>query len=316
MTFLRVSVLGFLHIKTIQHVLFTGGRDVRFLENQQTPPSTGGRHADEDQTNPASKWLVALIGIVGFGGYWLLQHHLDQFFLGIWNEILKHWQLFSIPVAIKAGWLWVKKMGVYWITKEIPKRIATGFALSYGIIYIMPLRQRILFRLWMKQKKKSFLNLRKSLLVWLRSDHVFGPHAGWALGLLITLIFLMLFYTLFWIWVIIAVGFIKTPIWIVTLFRSIFEKTLFFLEKIPFGKGLIKLTNVFWAYLARGLAKLRFWKQKSETQLQKQRIRRIRIVRIVILQRRRRERVWAAVKESLPRTTRKPTDATDQPHDP
>ncbi len=241
------------------------------------------------------KGLLILIIVVGFGGYWLLGQHIDRSFAQLWVDIKQQWELFSISAALKGAVLWVRKMGIYWVTREIPKRLAIGFALSYGVVYFMPLRKRIQFRDWAKRKKKLWIGRITFLRSWLQRDDVFGPYAGWAIGLLVTLIFLVLFYAFFWIWIIIALGFLKMPWWIMYPLREIGKKLFFILQKIPFGKGLIKFTNVFWVYVSKWLSRLRLWKPKSEEKLLKRRLRQIRITRVVIRQRRAREAAWQSM---------------------
>jgi hypothetical protein len=250
------------------------------------------------------KGLMILIVSIGFGGYWMMQEHLDRSFTQLWSDLKVQWEFFSFSAAIKAAGLWVRKMGYYWVTREIPKRIAIGFALSYGVVYFLPLRKRIQFRDWAKRKKKLWTSRTKFLLTWLKRDDVFGPFAGWAIGLLITLIFLVLFYALFWVWIVIALGFLKMPWWISSAGRFFSQKLFFILQKIPFGKGLIKFTNVFWAYVTKWLSEMKIWKTKSEDKRRKQRLRQIRITRAVIRQRQAREIAWQKVCTKLLRTSK------------
>lgn len=236
--------------------------------------------------------LLITVAVIGFVVYWLMQDHIEPRIAEIWDELSHQVEIFSFSGAIKAIGIWVKKMGIHYVTKEIPKRIGLAFLLSYGLLWLMPLKQRIGLRDFLKQALKRWVGRIITINLWLRRDDVFGPLAGWAIGLIVTLVLLLLSTLLAGIWIIIALGFVKLPATASLWFRSLMRWLSFLLQKLPFGKGVKVLTTTIWTFVVRWLGKFSIWKPKSEEKRRKERIRQIGLIRKVIYQRFKREAAW------------------------
>ncbi len=204
--------------------------------------------------------LVLLLGAVlsiGYGGYWTIKHDLHQLLHALWTDLVFFVQTFDITVVIRAAMIWVKKMGAHWLLIEVPKRVIIISFLPYVVLWLLPPRQRRRFKLWIQRKRLILLASRDRFMAWLRAEHMFGDYAGWAIGLLFALIFFIFFYSAFWVYLALWLGFIKIPALVTTLFSYLWGKILFLAQKIPFANLLFKWVNGFSALLARFMPRFR-----------------------------------------------------------
>jgi hypothetical protein len=269
--------------------------------NVSGPPDTStSKIADSIKRLLRLKGLIIAIVAVYLLGRYVLGDHVDATLNRLWIDIKHQYEIFSVAGVVKAATLWVRRMGWYWVTREIPKKIAVGIALSYGVTWMMTTEQKVRLQDYAKQTKKRWMDRVIRLNTWLKRDDVFGPLSGWAIGLLLSLILLLVFYALFWVWIIIALGFLKMPPFLLSFGRTVAQKLGFILQKIPFGKGLGRITDPVWAFVVRWLGRLRIWKPKTPEQIRQRRIRQIKITRAVIKSRNTRNAAWAAFWSRIP----------------
>ena len=177
---------------------------------------------------------VAVIGVV-VGGYWSVSNDLEQSVSDMWAAGVDFFEHFDRQLVFKAVVVWVVAVGWRFFLIEVPKRLAIYFLVPYLIIWLLPKRWHKSIRRWFRKTRQQLMQTKARLMNWLRLN-MFGPHTRHALGLLIAMICILLFYSLFWTYLIVWFGFVKIPAFIAGFFRYIGRWILFALGKIPYAK--------------------------------------------------------------------------------
>lgn len=213
---------------------------------------------------------LLLLGVIvtscGVGGYWTLKHDLHQLLHVMWTDFVFFVQTFDITVVIRAAVLWFQRMGMHWLIVEVPKKIALATVLPFLILLVLPPRARRRFRIWIQNRKKALLLRRERFMAWMRHEHMFGPYAAWALGLIVALIFFLFFYSAFWFYLALWLGFVKIPAIVTTIVSYSWGKILFLAQKIPFSNLIFRWINIGWVWLAQYVPSLKKFVPKTEAE--------------------------------------------------
>jgi hypothetical protein len=213
--------------------------------------------------------LGVLVTSCGVGGYWTLKHDLHQILQVMWSDLVFFVKTFDITVVIRAAMLWFQKMGWHWLIVEVPKRLIVISLLPYLILIVLPPRTRRRFRLWIQKRKDALIVKRGRFMAWMKAEHMFGPYAGWAIGLVLALVFFLFFYSAFWFYVALWLGFVKIPAIVTATLSYFWGKILFLAQKIPFSSLVFKWTNAVWIWLARYFPALDTFMPKTEVEKRK-----------------------------------------------
>jgi hypothetical protein len=213
---------------------------------------------------------LLLLGVIvtscGVGGYSLLRHDLHQILHVMWNDVVFFVQTFDITVVIRAAMLWVQKMGWHWLIVEVPKRLLVLSLLPYLILLVLPPRVRRRFRLWIQKRRAGLLERRTRFMAWMKAEHMFGPYAGWAIGLVLALIFFLFFYSAFWFYIALWLGFVKIPAIVTATLSYFWGKLLFLAQKIPFSNLIFKWINLGAVWLTHYVPSLKKFGPKTEAE--------------------------------------------------
>ncbi len=181
---------------------------------------------------------VVVIGIIG-GGYWSVSHDVDQSLHDMWGYCVVFVEHFDRGVFYQSAVVWVGAVGRKFFLIEVPKRLLLYFLVPYIVIWLLPKRVHKWFRVKMRSTKASLLQAKTGFMHWLEV-RMFGPYAGYALGLMVAALFFVVFYSLFWTYLALWLGFVKIPSFIAGFFTFLWRRVLFAIEKVPFATVVFK----------------------------------------------------------------------------
>lgn len=239
------------------------------------------------------KGLLGLLLIVSLGGWYWLDEYLQPAFENLWGDLIYLWDNATIAGLTRLFVAYISRFGWRMIILEIIKRAMIWYLINYFIVWILPWSWRVQFRWWVREKKDILFGKIRRTRKFLSRDDMFGPYFGLAIWLFLTLIIVTLFYSFFYLWTMIILGFIKFPGFVNRLVNQGIHFVSKVMEKTGLRKILIRVFKSAWTPLTRYLPD---WHIISTDEEKKRlrRIERIRQIRLLIKMRKNKELFWQA----------------------
>jgi len=184
--------------------------------------------------------LLIVVVLVATVEYWTISPDLHQMFLTAGESIFNFLKTFDIQIMLAGTIVWLRTIGTKYLMVEVPIRLISGTLLPYVIVWLLPKR-------WHRYVRRSFVKLvfairltRVRLFAWLKEDHMFGPYGSHALGLFVAGLLFVFAYSLFWVYVLLWIGFVQLPAFMGSLAAFLGKKIIWTLEKIPFATVIFK----------------------------------------------------------------------------
>ncbi len=247
------------------------------------------------------KGLLATVLLVAVLGWWGLEEYLAPALERLKADLIYLWDNATIAALLRVAAAYISRFGWKVIIIEVIKRIVIFIAVTKVAVWLIPWQTRLKIRWWLQEKKESLfgedgkINRTKKFL---SSPDMFGQFFGIALWVILTGIVVILFYSFFWLWTMILLGFIKLPLAFDRFFRYLGRKIATVLEKTGLRKFIVKLFRQLFRHITTPLFRFfpdwRKYFDQNEEKKRKQRVEQIRQIRVLIRMRKNKELWWQA----------------------
>lgn len=178
--------------------------------------------------------LLVLVVLLASVEYWTLSHNLSQMFQSGSQAIWNFFASFDLELALAGMIVWIRTVGTKFLMIEVPKFMLRS-RIRYIIIWMLPVKWHRFVRLRVARLFIAVRHSRSAVFAWLGKEHMFGPYATYALGIIVAGVLSVLSFTLFWVYLFLWLGFVQLPSFLGTILKFLWHRVLWAFEKMPFS---------------------------------------------------------------------------------
>jgi hypothetical protein len=178
--------------------------------------------------------LLVLVVLLASVEYWTISHDLSQIFQSGSQAIRNFFESFDLEIVLAGILVWIRTVGTKFLMIEVPKFMLRS-RIRYIIIWMLPVRWHRFVRLRVARLFILVRNSKSAVFTWLGEEHMFGPYATYALGIIMAGVLCVLSFTLFWVYIFLWLGFVQLPSFLGTFLKFLWHRVLWAVEKMPFS---------------------------------------------------------------------------------